>query len=167
MPIRTTINEKCFYLILLSLRRVVKMPLPIEVVRVFTNPAATKVIATIDSEGNIHAAPFGGIFPTPDGSMLILSQSGAEETPKNLAYMKQAEKMAMVVVQLVDIEKRIMEGYSICCKVGNTLTSGSIYDNVAAQMMKLGVPTKAVWTFIPVSYKTHTPGPNREKTVTL
>jgi len=144
------------------------MPLPIDVIRLFTNPAATKVIATIDAEGGIHAVPFGSLTATPDGSMLIFSQSGAEETSKRLTYMKQAGKMAVAVVQLVDIEKRTREGYSICCKVGDALTSGPIYDSAAERMMKVGVPKpKAVWTLNPVRYKIHTPGPDREKIVTL
>lgn len=63
--------------------------------------------------------------------MLIFSQSGAVETPKRLAYMKQTGKMAVAVVQFVYIEKRTREGYSVCCKVGDALTSGPIYDKLS------------------------------------
>jgi hypothetical protein len=144
------------------------MPLPIDVVRLFTNPAATKVIATINAEGTVHAAPFASLTPTPDGSMLVFSQGVAEETPKRLAYMKQVEKMPVVVVQLVDTEKNTREGYSICCKVGDALTSGPIYDKTSERVVKLtGSKPRAVWTLHPVRYKTHTPGPNRGKVVTL
>lgn len=40
------------------------MALPLDVLRLFTNPAATKVIATMDAEGTVHAAPVGSLTAT-------------------------------------------------------------------------------------------------------
>jgi hypothetical protein len=144
------------------------MPLPTDVIRLFANPAAAKVITTVDGEGNVHAAPFGSLGATPDGSMLFFSQIGAEETPKLLASMKQAGKLASVVIQFTDTQKGTREGYSIACKVGETFTSGPMYDRVSDRIMKIGLSKpRAVWTLIPVRYKIHSGGPDREKTITL
>ncbi len=144
------------------------MGLPEEIVSLFNNPAARKTLSTVDEHNTIHAAPFASLAAAPDGSMITLAQVTAEETPKRLKYMKKTDKAAVVVVQYVDLEKMIRKGYSVRCRVGDALTSGTIYDKVAAMVQKsTGTKPKAVWTLYPISYKVHTPGPERGKTVTL
>jgi len=142
------------------------LPLPKEIVDLFNNPVARKTLSTIDENNTVHAAPFASLNASSDGFMLTLTQLWADETPRRLKYMKEAGKEA--VVQFVDVEKNIRIGYSIRCKVGDALTSGPIYDKISEiTQQRFGMKPKAVWTFYPVSYKIHTPGPERGKIVEL
>jgi len=144
------------------------MPLPEEVIALFNDPAARKTLSTLDEENTIHAAPFGSLCASPDGSMLMFTQGSAEETPRRLRHMKGAGKIAVVVVQLIDREKNLIKGYSVRCKVGDALTSGPLYDRACEETMKrFGVKARALWTLHPVSYKIHSLGPDRGKTIIL
>lgn len=134
----------------------------------FNDPLTRKTISTINENNELHAAPTGSLMCTPDGSNLFFSEGSAVETPKNLKYMKETGKIAVVVFQKVVPEEKIMWGYSVRCKVGDRLTSGQLYDKAAERSIKLfGTRPKSVWMLIPISYKVHTPGPDKQKIVIL
>lgn len=150
------------------------MPLPENIVKLFENNKSAKTIATLDAEGTTYAAPFGSLAATPDGSMIILCVFTAEETPKRLEYMKEAGKKAVVVVQLKDPEKMIIEGYSIWCEVGEAVTSGPLFEKVSTKMKETTpkevlekFTLKTVWTLRPVKYKIKGMVPDTGKIITL
>ncbi|MCX8175929.1 MAG: hypothetical protein N3E48_01695, partial [Candidatus Bathyarchaeota archaeon] len=63
-----------------------------------------------------------------------------------------------------NIQKKIFKSYSVKCKVGETYTSGSLFDQVSSIIMHvLGIKPRAVWTLIPLEYKVCTPGPEMGK----
>jgi hypothetical protein len=67
-----------------------------------------------------------------------------------------------------ETEFEIIKGYTIDCEIGESLTSGPIYDQCASLSQKLfNVKPKAVWELIPFRYKIQTPGPDMRKVVTL
>jgi len=136
------------------------VPLPQNIVDFFADPASSKTIATVDSEGNTYAAPIGSVRVTPDGSMVVFTQMGARETPKRLKYMREAGKQAVVVGQFKDLEKKRIEGYCIWCEVGDTMTSGPLFEKVTSQLREKlpevvleKFPPEAVWVLRPVKYK--------------
>jgi hypothetical protein len=140
--------------------------LPKEIVDFLDNPLVTKVLATADEYGNVHAAPIASLRATPDGSMIIFAQVFSSKTPENLVYMKRVGKQAVIVAQLFSPPK--IEGYIIRCNVGEQLTSGPIFEQVSEGLKKaLGLSTKAVWTLIPMEYKVCTPGPNFGRIIKL
>jgi len=140
--------------------------LPEGIVSFLNNPMVTKVLATVDEMGNVHAVPVASLQATPDGSMIIFAQVFVKKTPQNLMYMKKVGKQAVIVAQLFSPPN--IEGYAIRCNVGEQLTSGPIFDQVSASLRKaMELSTKAVWTLIPVEYEVCTPGPDVGRTIKL
>ena len=136
-----------------------------EVLEAFNSSGATKILCTIDAEGNVHAAPLGSLRATSDGSMLTFNESNTVGTPKRLAYMREKGKTAVAVVVA-----RFEEGtksYCVRCNVGESITSGPIYDETIERSVKTGRrKPKAVWTLQPVSCKICA-GSDRGKIITF
>ena len=137
--------------------------IPKDVVNTMNASGATKILCTIDAEGDVHAAPLGSLRAAPEGSMLTFNESATVGTPKRLAYMKENWKTAVAVV--IARSEESVKGYCVRCDVGETLTSGPIYDKSAERSLKAGRrKPKAVWILYPVSYKICT-GPDRGKII--
>lgn len=143
------------------------MPLPKEVVEVFNNPRATKVLATIDEEGRVHAAPIASLGAVPDGSALFFGRIMAKGTSRRLEYMKKAGKTAVAVAQVFDVPNMVIKGYAVRCEVGEFQTSGPLFEKISEAVKGLGMPVEGVWTLIPVEYKVCSPGPEVGKVVKL
>ncbi|MFP4170799.1 MAG: hypothetical protein ACLFUV_07245 [Methanomassiliicoccales archaeon] len=102
---------------------------------------ASKVLATTDPDGNVHSIMVGAVAaPSPDligvGAILM------EHTHKNLEKMSGSKKASLLVA-------KEMESYEIKVDVKDFLTSGDFFDNMAAEVEKLGLKLKGVWTFEP------------------
>lgn len=140
--------------------------LPDEIVALFNNPKATKILATLDAEGNVHATPIASLQASADGSMLLFAQVLTKSVPEHLNYMKKAGKTAVAVAQIC--EPPSFKGFAVRCNVGERITSGPIFDMVSRILREVaGLTTQAVWTLIPVEYKVCTPGPDVGKKVKL
>lgn len=130
----------------------IDLSLPKDVVESFNAMGATKILCTIDAEGDVHAAPLGSLRVASDGSILTFNESATVGTPQRLAYMRENGRTAVAVV--VARIKESVKGYCVRCDVGESLTSGSIYDISAERSVKAGrIKPKAVWILHPVSYK--------------
>ena len=131
---------------------VLTLSIPKDVVNTFNASGATKILCTIDAEGDVHAAPLGSLRAAPEGSMLTFNESATVGTPKRLVYMKKNGKTA-VAVAIARFEESV-KGFCVRCDVGESLTSGSIYNESAERSVKAGRrKPKAVWILYPVSYK--------------
>ena len=140
--------------------------LPEEVVKLFNDPVATKVLATIDEAGNVHATPLGSLQAAPDGSIIFFAQCLTKSTPERLKYMQKAGKAAVALTQIHS--PPVVKGYVVRCKVRECQVSGSLYNQVSEAIKKAtGVSPIAVWTFTPIEYKICTPGPDAGKVVKL
>ena len=139
------------------------LSLPKDVVESFNASGATKILCTVDAEGDVHAAPLGSLRVASDGSILTFNESSTVGTPQRLAYMRENGKTAVAVV--VSRFEESVKGYCIRCDVGESLTSGQIYDKSAERSVKAGRrKPKSVWILQPVSYKICT-GPERGKII--
>jgi hypothetical protein len=131
------------------------MPLPEDVIAAFNALGATKILCTLDEEGNVHAAPLGSLRASLDGSMLTFHESFTVGTPKRLAYMREKGKTAVAVI-VARLEEDV-KGYCVRCKVKESLTSGQIYEESVERSVKAGRgKPKAVWILQPESYKSCT-----------
>ena len=139
------------------------LSLPKDVVESFNASGATKILCTVDAEGDVHAAPLGSLRVASDGSILTFNESSTVGTPQRLAYKRENGKTAVAVV--VSRFEESVKGYCIRCDVGESLTSGPIYDKSAERSVKAGRrKPKSVWILQPVSYKICT-GPERGKII--
>lgn len=128
------------------------MPLPKDVIEAFNALGATKILCTLDDEGNVHAAPFGSLRASLDGSTLTFNESSTVGTPKRLTYMRENAKTAVAVV-VARFEENV-KGYCVRCKVNGSLTSGQVYDESVERSVKAGRgKPKAIWILQPESYK--------------
>ena len=137
------------------------MSLPEDVVEGFNATGATKILCTIDDNGDVHATPLGSLRVALDGSKLTFSESATIETPKRLVYMRENNKTAVATV-VARLEKTV-KAYCIRCNVGKSLTSGPIFEESIERSVKTGHrKSKAVWILHPISYKICA-GPERGK----
>ena len=128
------------------------MALPKDVVDAFNASGSTKILCTLDEEGNVHAAPLGSLRATLDGSMLTFNESSTVGTPKRLALMKINGKTAMATV--VARFEETVNGYCVRCRVKESLTSGPFYEESVERSVKAGRgKPKAIWILQPESYK--------------
>lgn len=140
--------------------------LPEEIITLFNDPKASKVLATIDSKGDVHATPIASLSASPDGSMLLFAQVITKSVPEHLAFMKKAGKTVVAVAQIFG--PQVIKGFAVRCTVGERLTSGPIFDMVSKVVREaVGLTPQAVWTLIPTEYKICSPGPNAGKIVKL
>jgi hypothetical protein len=125
-----------------------------EVMDMFNNPAASKVLATVDSNGKVHAVPHGSIVAIgPDRVAFAKLVKG--KTLENLESTKNVSVTAFVPSQ----QPGESIGYQIKGIFEGLQNSGPLFDNYQSKMppnMKLaGVGTIKVEEVYEVS-----PGPN-------
>jgi hypothetical protein len=139
------------------------MALPKDVIDAFNALGSTKILCTLDQEGNVHAAPLGSLRATSDGSILSFNESSTVGTPKRLVHMKENGKTAVATV--VARFEETVKGYCVRCKVKESLTSGPIYEESVERSVKAGRgKPKVIWILQPESYKACT-GPEQGKIV--
>jgi hypothetical protein len=117
--------------------------LPAEVVAALNNPKASKVLATIRPDGNIHAIPVGSIM-APDANTIGFGAILMKETGKNLEAMKKKGTLVSVVVIAE------MKAYQVRAKVKDQVTSGPLFDGMNEHLKSIGLKANSVWTVEPV-----------------
>ncbi|MGZ4942137.1 MAG: pyridoxamine 5'-phosphate oxidase family protein [Halobacteriota archaeon] len=117
--------------------------IPDEVVNAINNEKNPKILATVGADGNPHAIQAGSIS-APSKEMMIVAAILMKRTKENLEAMKKDNKIASLLV--LDG----MSSYEVRCKIGDFVTSGSLFDAMSEKMKQTGLPVHGVWTFTPV-----------------
>ncbi|MGZ4881433.1 MAG: hypothetical protein ACXV5H_09855 [Halobacteriota archaeon] len=117
--------------------------IPDNVVNAINNVKNPKILATVDADGNPHAIQAGSIT-APSNEMMIAAAILMKRTGKNLESMKRDNKIASFLV--LDG----MSAYEVRCKVGDFVTSGSLFDMVSERITQMGMKLQGVWTFEPI-----------------
>ena len=128
-----------------------------EVMETFNNPKAAKVLATVDSEGKIHAIPHGSIMAiAPDKIAFAKIMKG--KTWENL----EKTKTASVVAFIPSNKPGESVGYQVKGVSAGLQSSGELYEQYLSKMppqMKIaGVGVISIEEVYEV-----TPGPNAGK----
>lgn len=117
--------------------------MPKNVVDLLNDPKASKVIATVGSDGNPHAIMVGSIN-APAEDKIAVGVILMEHTNKNLEGMKEKGQKAAILVG------KEMESYQIKANIGDYQTSGPIFEAMKTEIEKIGLKLKAVWLLEPV-----------------
>lgn len=117
--------------------------LPKKVMDMMNDQGATKALATISSDGKVHAIRVGSAVAM-DAKTIAVGAILMERTSINLEFMKGKGFLASVLLS------KEMESYEIKGKVKEYMTSGPLYDRMAEEIKKLGLNLKGVWTIEPV-----------------
>lgn len=117
--------------------------LPKEVMDMINDQGAMKALATVSSDGKVHAIRVGSAV-APDANMIAVGAILMERTSSNLEFMKGKGFLASVLLS------KEMESYEVKGKVKDYMTSGPLYDRMAEEIKRLGLNLKGVWTIEPV-----------------
>lgn len=125
------------------------MKMPENVMNLLNDKEASKVLTTVDLNGIPHSIVVGSIMaPTED--MLCAAEVLMKKTAKNLETNK---NIAVLTVKGT-------ESYLVNATVVKRQISGDLFDTVAEELKKVGLPTQAVWTFEPTAIFDQSAGPN-------
>ena len=132
------------------------MKLPEEIIKLLNNSAVSVTMTTVNSEGELHAAPVT-VMPSTDGEKILFGQIWAVKTPSNLEWMLSSEKDPIMVIQFVQyVSHRALEGYSLRLKILQKITSGPLFDEDKEILFRrFGKTPEAIWEFSPIEYKNH------------
>lgn len=130
--------------------------LPKNVMDLFNNDQAVKVLATTTPDGKLHMVPLGSLrAPMPD--TLVFAKIMAKETNANLEEtLKKGGYVSALAV-------KGGEAYQVRCKPKAFVTSGPIYDSMSQALKARGMTAAGVWTLEPVEVLNQSPGPNAGK----
>ncbi|MGA7076394.1 MAG: pyridoxamine 5'-phosphate oxidase family protein [Halobacteriota archaeon] len=117
--------------------------IPDEVFNAINNEKNPKILATVGADGAPHAIQAGSIR-APSNEMMIVGAILMKRTGQNLEAMKKGDKLASFLV--LDGAK----SYEVRCKVGDFVTSGSLFDTMSEKFKPMGLTVHGVWTFTPV-----------------
>lgn len=117
--------------------------IPQKVMELLNDDQAAKTLATVSSDGKVHAIRVGSAV-APSKDLVAVGAIFMSHTCDNLETMKKKGQLASILVN------KEMEAYEIKAKVKDYQTSGPLYDKMAQEVKKLGLSVKGVWTFEPV-----------------
>jgi len=113
--------------------------MPKEVMDLFNDPAASKVMATCDRGGNLNIAPKGSLAAI-DAETLAYADIFGGKTRENLEATQKVAALAFKPTPP-------FAGFQVKGTFQGFQTSGPLYDNFVAQIKKmLNMDTKAVGT---------------------
>lgn len=112
----------------------VKMPK--EVMDMFNDLEASKVLATVDAEGKINVVPVGSLAAV-DEETIAFAELFVEKTKRNLEATRRASATAF----------KGLEGYQVKGTFQGFQTSGPIFDQLGGKVKELlGLDVKSVGT---------------------
>jgi hypothetical protein len=111
--------------------------------KALNSPKASKILATVRPDGNIHAIPVGSIM-APDANTIAFGAIMMKESGQNLEAMKKKGTLVSVVVVSE------MKAYQVRAKVKGQVSSGPLFDTMNEHLKAIGLKASAVWTVEPV-----------------
>lgn len=128
------------------------MKIPSEVMALLNDQEATKVLTSVSAEGIPHSIVVGSTM-APQDDMVCAAEIMMQNTAKNL------EANSNVTVLVV----KGMESYQVKAKVKARQTEGPLFDNVKAELEKIGLPCRGVWLFEPLEVYNQSAGADAGK----
>lgn len=110
--------------------------IPARVLDLLSRPESSKILCSVDSDGQPHSIVCGSIFAL-DEETLAAGEVLMKRTKANMAAN---EKVAIMVVSGKD-------AYNIDCVVESRLNSGPVLDGLNVKLDKMNLVAHAVWTF--------------------
>ncbi|NLL95188.1 MAG: pyridoxamine 5'-phosphate oxidase family protein [Thermoplasmatales archaeon] len=110
--------------------------IPARVLDLISRPESSKILCSVDSEGQPHSIVCGSVFAI-DEETLAAGEVLMKRTKANMAGNK---KVAIMVVSGKD-------AYNIDCVVDSRLDSGPVLDGLNVKLDKMNLKAHAVWTF--------------------
>jgi hypothetical protein len=137
------------------------MPIPKEVMDVYNDPAAIKVLATRSGE-DLHMIPLGSLR-VMDANTIVCASIHMHEAHENLSKAaKTGEKISTLAVKMAPGTPP--QAYQVRCRVKTSMTSGPLFEGMKENIKKLGMDVRAVWILEPLEVLVQI-GPNAGKKI--
>lgn len=124
------------------------LTIPENVSNLLNDKETSKVLTTVSQEGIPHSIVVGSIM-APDEHTICAAEVLMKKTSHNLANNKNIAVLAV----------KGMESYLVNATVLERQDSGALFDKVAEELAKMGLPTHAVWIFEPTAIFEQSAGP--------
>ncbi|MEE8583111.1 MAG: pyridoxamine 5'-phosphate oxidase family protein [Dehalococcoidales bacterium] len=116
--------------------------MPPEVMEFFRESLVAKVVATEDKNGELNVSPKGSLVPLDEETLAYADLYGpGSRTHQNLLATGKASVMAYRVTATPPFTAYQVKGH-----LGQSLTSGPVFETVAGPIVAMGMEVKAVNT---------------------
>jgi len=116
--------------------------MPKEVVEFFKEQTVAKVVATVDKNGQLNVSPKGSLMPLDDETLVYADLYGpGSRTHQNLLDTKKA---AILVYRITATPP--FTAYQVKGTLGESITSGPLFDRIAGPIIAMGMAVKSVNT---------------------
>jgi len=123
------------------------MPIPKEVMDVYNDPAAIKVLATRSGE-DLHVIPLGSMRVV-DPNTIVCATIFMHEAHENLRKAAENnERVSTLAVKLAPGGQS--QAYQVRCRVKASMTSGPLFDSFKENIKQRGMDVRAVWVLEPL-----------------
>ena len=116
--------------------------LPEVVANTMNDPKAFKVVATISSEGALHAIQVGAIV-APQPGVIAIGAILMQHTSKNMEEMQKKGQTVAIVMG------RETESYQVKAKIQIYQTEGPVFEAMNEKVKVLGLELRGVWILEP------------------
>ncbi|AOO65311.1 pyridoxamine 5'-phosphate oxidase family protein [Sulfurospirillum diekertiae] len=123
--------------------------IPDNVATLLNDDGASKVLTTVAEDGVPHSIVVGSIM-APDSQTICAAEILMKKTAKNLETNKNIAVLCL----------KGTESYLVNATVVERQTEGELFESVAAQMKKAGLPMSALWIFKPTAIFDQSAGEN-------
>jgi len=138
------------------------MPLSNDVIGLYNDPNAAKILAISSKENGLHLILVNSMMAT-DPNTIILANVRMKEADKNLIQaMASGELVSVLSAATI---KKTLKAYQVRCTVKEFQTTGPLYDKFLDQLKARSADLEGVWILEPAEVIDRTPGPNFGKTM--
>jgi len=138
------------------------MPLSNDVIGLYNDPNAAKILAISSKENGLQLILVNSMMAT-DPNTIILANVRMKEADKNLIQaMTSGELVSVLSAATI---KKALKTYQVRCTVKEFQTTGPLYDKFLDQLKTRSADLEGVWILEPVEVIDRTPGPNFGKTI--
>jgi hypothetical protein len=138
------------------------MPLDKEVLELYNDPSAIKILAVASRESGLHLI-FVDSMMAPDPETIIFAIVAMTDVNKNLIQAMISGELVSVLAVATAVE--ISTAYQIRCRVKEFQTTGPLYDKFLDQLKARSEDLEGVWILNPVEVTDRTPGLNFGKLI--
>ena len=138
------------------------MQLRSEVVDLYNNPRAVKILAFLSQDIELHLICIDSTI-APDPNTVILANIAMKEVDKNLIQAMNTERSVSVLAAVT--LKNTPKVYQILCRVKEFQTTGPLYEKFLDQLKARSEDLAGVWVFEPVEIIDRKPGLDFGRTI--
>jgi hypothetical protein len=138
------------------------MPLRKEVLELYNDPSAIKILVVVSLDSGLHIIHINSMM-APDPETIILATVAMHEVNKNLIEAMTSGELVSVFAVATTVETST--AYQTRCKVKEFQTTGPLYDKFLDQLKVRSEDLEGVWILKPVEVIDRTPGLNFGKLI--